>query len=238
MKKAFTVFIFLLVLQVSVFSQTKIDEYRIFNSDNDTARIDNFILNLIRKPEAKGLFVIYSGENRARIGNILPYIKGVKTHFKYRNYNADQVSFVVATGKEVFTREMWLINKNDKIPKFKEIDYDFSDLSEKYLFSISCIGCEPAEPHLATGWIDRKLLSKILRENPEYKILLEIGKKSYSYNYEKEKLIAAKEFIENFRESFSKEYKIDKSRFNYKLVEGIDMSIYIIPSKDKKLCQN
>jgi hypothetical protein len=230
MKKTVLIFILISILQISVFTQIKLEESSNFNSDQEASVIDGlFLTHLKKNSKAKVLFIIYTGKDRERIGNILPYIKGVKTHFSYRNYETDRVSFVVAKGENVFKREIWIINEGDNLPTFEEINYDFGNLQEKFLFASSCVECEPAVPHLSGEMIDWKLLAEILRKNPDHKVSLQIGKNSA--HYDKDKMVSAKEYAGNLQKWFSEKYEIDKNRFSYKVVKEGSAKIYIIPNK-------
>ncbi|MGI8542537.1 MAG: hypothetical protein ACR2MD_03575, partial [Aridibacter sp.] len=63
MKKTFTIFIFLLVLQVSVFSLTIFDEYRNISIDDERYRVINLVEYLLKNPETKALFLVHAKEN-------------------------------------------------------------------------------------------------------------------------------------------------------------------------------
>ena len=100
LKLSITILICLLFSQIATFAQTKVDEYSEPDSDSESAYMDNFISKLYAEPESKGLIIIYSGDKKERIGNILNLKEGIRTYIHIRfgeKYN-DRVSVVMAEG--------------------------------------------------------------------------------------------------------------------------------------------
>ncbi len=225
MKKTFTIFIFLLVLQVSVFSQTKFDEYSFINTDEESGRIDGFLVEMQNNPQAKGLFLVYLGEKKIRIGNILTYHEGVKKYISLRGFEIDRVSFFVSKGKETFSRELWIINKGDKLPKFEKSTFDLKELEKRILYATFCNECSPAVLTLRTDVIDWDLLAKLLKENPDYKILLQLGKSSHYYDVESDKEMNSKKYVKVLLNRFSEKYKINKNRIKYNISNKSEFGI-------------
>ena len=227
------ILILIITLQISVFAQTKFDEYKNIGTDHETGRLDSFLIQLRNKPEAKGLLIVYSGENGDRLGNLIPYLEGIKQYLKLRDFDNERVSTVIAKGQEMYKRELWIIEKDEQMPGFQRETYDLSGLDKNYLYAVDCVVCEPSEPLLSTDRVDWSLLGKTLKENPGYKVFLSIGKNSVHYDYEKKKNVSAKEYAEDLRRRLSENYKIDKNRFSYEIIdEGFNAEIYIIPNSE------
>lgn len=204
----------------SVYSQTLFDQYRMVNTDEDSARIDGLILELMKNPNERALFIIYTGKDKHRLGSVMPYVTGVKQYLSLREFSSDRISFAVAQGKEYFKREIWIIKDGDKLPEFETENFEFSRVEDGYLFAAKCYECDPAVSTLRTDGIDWELLAKLLKENPEYKVLIELAKKVKYYDAESKKMIRGKKFIKKFRKGFSKRNEIDIKRIEYKMLKS------------------
>lgn len=240
MKKLFGILFVLIALQTIVFSQTKINEYREVSTDLEGAYLDDFAVKLMQNNDNKGLFVVYVDENRERLGNIFPYIEGVKSHFfDFRKISSDRISFIIAQGKPNFTREFYIIPKGEKLPEIKEADLTFDNLNQKYLYATSCLDCEPAVPALFTGNIDWKKLAKVLKENPNYQLVININGNTAFISGESD-VVSSEKYVKNLKTSFWEKHGINKTRIKYIINKGnkeetpTSAAFYIVPQKIEK----
>lgn len=222
LKKSFVIVSLLvgLIGLQSVFAQTKFDEYNTLNTDDESTRIDNFIIGLINQPKAKGLFIVYVGDNKSRIGNIQKYIENVKWYLSLRNVDTERISFAVAEGKTSFHRELWLINKGDKLPQFNKENFELKGLQKRLLYATFCNECRPAVLALRNDIVDWDTLAKIIKENSEYEVFVKVGNISRYYDVESEKDINPEKYAKDLKKWFSRKYKIDESRFKYEFYES------------------
>ncbi len=240
MKKIFFPLILLIALQfVSV--QTKIDEYKNVTSDDDSAHIDSLLYVLQQENESRGLFVIYSGEDKKRLGNILAYVNGVKKWIALIKLDVSRISFVITKGKESLTRELWIAKKNESLPEFRSIDFNLDNIKSKYFYGETCLDCEPAIPELSTSRIKYALYENALKRNPNYEALIVIEKGTmFDLVGDNVQLVSSRRFGNQFRKIFTIESGIKNSRIKIKFIKpanlGTSAYFYIIPKiiKNKK----
>lgn len=232
MKKTFTIFIFLLVLQVSVFSQTIFDEYRNISIDDERYRVINLVEYLLKNPETKALFLVHAKENETRFGNVVGYLQGVKKYISDRNFDLNRIDFEIVKGKERFTKEIWILEKGEKFPPFERLNYNFDNLTVNYLYASACLICEPPYEEFSPSQINFNHLSQIIKRNCNYKILLELGEKSAYSDFHEKNMFNPKEYANKIRNLLLKKYKIDKKNFAYEIVKNSEeVNFYIIPKK-------
>jgi hypothetical protein len=171
----------LLVFAQTVFTQVKTDEYAIGGSDSEAARLDNFLTELDKTPDSKGLVVIYSGANGERLGNILGHIKGIKHHAFFRKIAGERLSFLIAVGKETLYKELWVIPKDQNAPEFESLALKQSIFNKKYYYGRSCIDCEPTVPALESGRVDFKFFSGQLKKHKNLKGQIVVNRKHLRY---------------------------------------------------------
>jgi hypothetical protein len=238
LKLSITILICVLFSQITDFAQTKFDEYDFISTDEETARLDNLAIHLINNPETKGVFIVYSGNCKSRIGSFMPYIVGVKRHFNfYKNLDLNRITFAIARGKNVFDREIWIVKDDEKLPDFERENFELNNIQSKLLYVSTCLDCEPAIASLSTDLLDWKLLGTTLKENPNYELLVFIeGNTAFD---DKGNTISPKKYYENFRNSLSEEFGLDKKRFKLNYIKkskqiGTGARFYIVPKTDKK----
>lgn len=234
MKKTFTIFIVLILFQVSVFTQTKFDEYKNIKNDNERFIVVKLLDYLIEHPETKALFLVYATENEASHGNVLGYLEGVKKYISDKNFDLRRIDFAVTKGKETFTKEIWIIEKGENQPQFERLEYDFDNLKEDYLYGSVCFICEPAYEEFTRTQIDFENLSQIVKNNSNYSVLLKIGKNSAHFDFGLNKKISPKKYADKIKNLLTTKYKLDKKRFKYEIVKDSDIGeFYLIPEKQK-----
>ena len=161
----------LLFFTQAFFAQTKIDEYERMGSDAESGRIDNFLMNLDKQPESRGLIIIYSGEKEERLGNILRLIEGIKQYIVFRDVHSrgaktftERVTFRIEKGKETLFKELWVYPKDIPLPEIEQPTLNLNNLKAKYLYASVCLDCEPAIPGLSSEWADFELYAELFNE--------------------------------------------------------------------------
>jgi hypothetical protein len=218
-KKLLPFFVLLLAYQ-GVFAQTKIDEYWNENSDRESARIDNLLMSLQQDPESKGLIVIYSGEKKEQLGNILGQIEGIKEWIKRRKIDPQRISFIVTQGKDWLFKELWIAKKGEEFPEFKPLDFDLSKVNEKYLYAKKCLFCEPTVPILDASNVDESLFGEILSKNNRLKGMIAVSKDYLKYAID-------------FRKRLMKKFNLDVSQISIRITSDDIVHFYIAPKMIK-----
>jgi hypothetical protein len=236
MKKLFFILVFLLTSQIA-FAQTKVDEYGAVTNDQESGRIDNFLNVLQQEPESKGLIVIYSGANKERLGNILAHIEGIKQYAGYRESVKNEISFVIAEGRNPLDKELWIVQKGEASPKLKLTDLNLNGLKAKYEYALRCLECEPSIPELARDRFTLALYIDALKKNENYNALITI-ENGLAYD-ENGQTISAKKFASNLKELLTTKGGIDKKRIKIRVINNKTgaavAQFYIVPKivKDK-----
>ena len=235
MKKLLTILI-LVFCQTLAFGQTIVDEYEGTDSDSELARVEFFINEINKQPQNKGLIVIYSGESREKLGNILAFTKGVK--FQIEHYSSkEKVSLIIAKGKKRFYKEMWSIPEGKKFPEIESIDYDFSNLKNKFLYAVDCLDCEPAVPGFSYSKVDLNFYGDVLKKNSSYQGLIEIYLNDFDKWTYKERLKDALKYAADYRQQMTKDFKIENRRITIRIKKSVEKeapalaNLYIVPPK-------
>ena len=239
MKLLLTVFIGFLFLS-SCFSQTLIDEYTNVSEHEDAYRLERFANELSLDGRKKGLLLLYIGNDSERIGNVKGYFASVKTYLKYfekllpssTGFSVSQVKFVVVKGEPSFRRRLWIIGADQREPKYEEVDYNFKTIRKPVLFARTCLNCDgyPTDPKV--GLVDWELLSRILKNNMDYLLRIEL-RGNFAFG-DDGKTISVKRWIKKLRRSMSEE-GIEKRRIILKRLKqgkGVlrtETNFYIVP---------
>jgi hypothetical protein len=174
--KIISFFLFLFLFFPSISAQTKVDEYgRQMSSDDESARIDAF-LSALEDSNNRGLIVIYNGNNKERLGNLLGHIKGIKRYIPYREGYLERISIRLAEGDSLFGKELWTANKNEEFPKFNIANISLRNLKRNYLYARNCFDCDPTVFELSKDIIDYANLATVLNENKDYKLFIYLHK--------------------------------------------------------------
>jgi hypothetical protein len=218
---------FALTISPTLFAQDQPKSYKYAEyesprggSCDEFFRVADF-LEKIEKENAKGLIIIYSGDSRQRMGNLLAYTSGAKRFLaEWMQLPSDRVSFVIADGKNLFNEEFWIIPQNAKPPEIKQANFDWTKLETKYLFSQSCVNCTPSYGLLTPTQPGYQEYANVLMENPDYKGLITVGSN-----------FALKEI----RKILLKNYKLPQNRFAIQVIkskneaESMTENFFIIP---------
>ena len=152
-------------------------------SDNESGRIDIFLRELQDTPNNRGLVVIYTGDNKERLGNILGHIKGIKHYVFSRKLDPERISFLITEGKSTLYKELWLIPEGKNAPEFKSLSLKLNDdiFSRRYYYAASCISCEPTVPSLESGRVDFKFFTDLLKKNKKVRGLIIVTRDNLRY---------------------------------------------------------
>lgn len=231
MKLFLSFLIALLFVQITL-AQTQTQAYKLAEYDRvgvgctEFFRMLDFTEEISKQNGNRGLIVIYSGDKRERFGNVLSHISGTKEYLNsWMKFPSEKVIYVIAEGKKLFDKELWIIPEGAKLPDFESASFDWDNLKTKYLYSETCFQCEPSYPLLTTFQSGFDEYVNILKKHPEYTGLLTVN------NFED--LFYAKSLL-------MKEYKLSKNRFTIqfaKKIKGDEYSIavnlYIVPKEIK-----
>lgn len=136
MRKIFIIGVVLLALSVNFYAQDswndyisetssksekaeKIDEFgRIGNCDN-SARLDNFLVQLLNQPSFTGVIIIYKSV-KVLPGNEFSYERTYRNHFAYRNFDSSRIEIIDGGFREDFATEIWLVPPGASKPQPSE----------------------------------------------------------------------------------------------------------------------
>ncbi len=230
--------IVLVIFTQTFFAQTKIDEYERTDSDAESGRIDNFLMNLDKQPESRGLIIIYSGESEERLGNILRLIEGIKQYIVFRDVYSraartftERITFKIEKGKETLFKELWVYPKDIPLPEIEQPNVNLDNLKTKYLYASVCVDCEPAIPGLSSEWADFKLYAELLMKYRDYKSSIIIYSPSRNRLSKKESYRDALAYAAKYRNLLAKEYKIDNRRISIRIETPIVKDLTPISAK-------
>lgn len=199
----------------------KFDEGAVQGGCREYGRLAWFMEEMmIRQKDARGLIIVFRGNNAGRFGNLLGYVAGAGGWVADHGVPANRISFVLAEGKTFADEEYWIIPNGADPPDFTSAQFDWKSLSVKYLFSTTCTSCEPSYPELGLAQPYYEGFAQVLRENPNYRGRVEVN------NY--------RDLVE-VRKKLTGEMKIARTRYSIaiKKKDGRDdpdgNDLYIIP---------
>lgn len=105
----------------SVFAQDQpeaqlIDSFTYSNSEDGSARIDNFRVTLATTPNNRGLIIVYGGKVGKK-GEIEAHIRGIKQAFSLKKIDLKGFQIINGGFREKLTIEFWKIPKSAKMPQ-------------------------------------------------------------------------------------------------------------------------
>lgn len=92
-----------------------IDSFTYSNSEDASARIDNWRNELNNSPQSVGKIIVYGGRIIKR-GEIEAHIRGIKQALKLKGIDAKRVSIVKGGYREKLTVEFWVVPAGSEIP--------------------------------------------------------------------------------------------------------------------------
>lgn len=214
MKPLFSLLFFVLFSQIA-FAQTKVDEYEKTDSDSESIRIMDFVGNLRKEPESKGLIVIYSGENEKRLVDVLRHITGIKQYVE-RLYS-NRIFFNIREGKKPLFKEFWIYPKDVAFPELEAKSINLDNLKSAYLYASICAVCEPQQLSLSSDFVDFDLYADLLKKYADYKGLIFITPSSQEGFGSKGFYKDALGYAVNYRNLLVKKYKINNKRIVIKI---------------------
>lgn len=224
MKKILTI-LFILLLSKIILAQTKVDEWEPLDTDSESIRIGRLFDNMMKESESKWLVIVYSGENKDRLGNILEHVKKLKWVFSHlstdRSDFLKRISFIVTPGKERFSKEIWVAKNGEKFPEYAPTDLSLDNINEKYLYAETCLSCEPADPWFRGDALDLEHYSKTLQKNMNYEglIVIENGTTIPFVIDDKLRWVSPRRYAGEWRKLLTLKDKIENSRIKIKIVK-------------------
>lgn len=213
MKKVFTILVVLICLQTFVFPQTKVDEYesRSVNSDDESGRMDSFIIQLRNEPQSKGLIIQFVTSKTASFGNLSSHLKGVREYLKIRsNLEPQRYAIQIKEGKP--RKELWIYPKDVELPESDLMELKIDDEKNIIHYGKTCIDCGPTVPLLSWNYIDFDYYSSLIKTNDSYKALITI----HQFNNEEwSKEESYQDAINNviaYRKLLVEDYRIPKDK--------------------------
>lgn len=225
--KKLILFLLLLFAFQSIFAQNQAEAYKIAEYERNGGgsceeffRIYDLIERIKQDEESRGLIVIYSGNDNKRFGNILAYISGVKESIPYYyKVPSDKISFIIAKGKSFFNEEFWIIPKDAKFPEIENDNFDFSNLNSKFLFSETCLICEPSYQRLTSFQEGLNEYAEVLKKHKNYQALIEIEYEGGQW--EKANLKQVRTFAAYYRTELTKKHGIENQRVTIKINKSL-----------------
>jgi hypothetical protein len=93
-----------------------VDSFAYSNSEDGSARLDNFRIELNNSPQNKGFVMIYGGKNGKR-GEVDAHIRGIKQAFRLKGIDDKKVVVHKGGYREKLTIEFWVIPLGTDPPK-------------------------------------------------------------------------------------------------------------------------
>jgi hypothetical protein len=93
-----------------------IDSFTYSNSEDASARIDNFRNELNNSPQSVGYIIVYGGKIGKR-GEVEAHIRGIKQAFKLKGIDERGVSIIKGGFREKLTVEFWLVSAGSDSPQ-------------------------------------------------------------------------------------------------------------------------
>ncbi len=236
------IFVVFLVFSQITLAQTKVVEYEKTDSDSEAAQLDNFVVNLHKEPESKGLIVIYSGEKGKSLGNALRDNEGIKDYVNLRSGKlySERILFNVIEKMPPLFKEFWIYPKGLMLPKTEVKSVNLENLKTNYLYASVCAECDPAVPSLSKDFVNLELYANLLRKYPNYTGLIFINSGSYEGGRKKELYQDALNYGISYRNSLLKKYKVSNKisiKISKPLIEKnapIWAKFYIVPKTVSK----
>ncbi len=230
----------LFLFSQTTFAQIKVQEYERTNQDLEKARIDVFVVNLLKEPESKGLIVIYGGEKGQQLVAIHQDIKAIRNQLNFRldKSDKDRIFFKISEGKPPLYKEFWIYPKGLELPRIEPKLVNLDSLKTNFHFASVCASCEDAIEPLSTDFIDFELYANLLRQYPGYKSLIVIYPNTFDRWSRKERYQDALNYAATYRNILVKGHKISNNRITIRIgKQPVDKNnptlavVYIIPDK-------
>lgn len=221
----------LVVFSQTVFSQTKIDEYGKIITDDESARLYNFVEQLKKDKTVSGTLVIYKDKSETT-GKFLRHFYGVKS-ILMNSFGVSPDSFsIVFGGEDIRRTEIWLNNSKEESSKFESKILDETlagKINRKTLFDNNCIDCDES-PFINQFIFGAGLdyLAEALKANPDTSALIQIAKVEYLAESTKERKDLINLIFDRLKKS-----QIPKDRISVKFIRGVEAKFYIIPKANK-----
>ena len=92
-----------------------IDSFAYSNSEDASARIDNWRVELNKLPQNAGYILIYGGQIGKR-GEIEAHMRGIKQAFALKKIDKKRVTIAKGGFREKLTVEFWIVPENASLP--------------------------------------------------------------------------------------------------------------------------
>ncbi len=124
MKKHLFISAILLILAFNISAQEKeaelSDEFGWIPCEDFRTRIDNFMVDLINRPDARGYVITYDGKYRGKLpvfGETKLRTQTMIQHFKFRKFPMNRVMFISGGYREDHTNRLYIVPKGAEPPK-------------------------------------------------------------------------------------------------------------------------
>lgn len=143
--KTTRIFLAILILNIStltLFAQKK-PEAKMFNemvnlfcTEENRSRTDNFLIEVINNPDAKGYVIGYA--DAAIPGRFLKYFETLQNHIAFRKASAERFTFLRGANQNKMLFQFWIVPANAEPPE-PENKYSYEKISSPTLFDESRI---------------------------------------------------------------------------------------------------
>jgi hypothetical protein len=93
-----------------------VDSFAYSNSEDASARIDNFRNELNNSPQSVGFIIIYGGKTIKR-GEVEAHIRGIKQAFKLKGIDEKSIKIIKGGFREKLIVDFWLIPAGSRLPQ-------------------------------------------------------------------------------------------------------------------------
>jgi hypothetical protein len=97
-------------------SSVLVDSFVYSNSEDASARLDYWRIELDKSPQTNGYVIVYGGRISKR-GEIEAHFRGLKQAFKLKGIDEKRVSLIKGGFREKLTVEFWVVPEKDGTPR-------------------------------------------------------------------------------------------------------------------------
>lgn len=138
-----SILFFATIAALSGLAQTKIDSYGRLPTDDESAHLDRFRIELARRPEMRGYVVGYNNDSTVPRGAFLRRLYGDRAYLN-RGLEPDRLSVIDGGYRDNLTIELWIVPADAKPPVPEPALSPVHDRTTKFLFDEECLECSPA----------------------------------------------------------------------------------------------
>ncbi|HEV7645767.1 MAG TPA: hypothetical protein VGO50_17645 [Pyrinomonadaceae bacterium] len=118
----------------------KTDEFGQFGECQRSARLDNFLVELMHEPEARGYIIFYLGKDALPLEREVRGTQLYLDYLKFRKFDESRITLMTAY-REKETTELWIVPPGGEIPHPSDtLETPTLPVAETYLFDRKYLG--------------------------------------------------------------------------------------------------